>query len=540
MTTPRIVSIPEYAMSSLTRSARTLLVASAILVLPATAGMVQAQVLDAWLNGTPVEPFTGNGSARLKAMGGIEVAIPDDQSRLDPYGYSNNPAGLRESRDSSYVEVPITYQGHDATDYNFANSAILHGAGVRGEFRPGGKWAMAASFDYANVDASRHDQMPSPDDARFIRDFDLPVAPELSPVTTDRTFGAGIQSPTISAIYAREFLEGLTLGARIGYRTESENRRLLIPYDLNVTSERTEIQGGAMYRPHVLNSEMTLSGWGQYAKANVTGVGESPLNEDEFDWDRPEVAYGAAIHYKNMSWLEGIVDGRHRSFDGEEVARINWAPQFFMNPLPGVADPDNVFKKHWSAFLSGLRHNEVSTRWLVGLPGRPVHLGVRWAYYRQFEWIRANEVVIPTVNELDVKREGYNFAGGLSVDLPNKQGVLGAEMQLAREFRQDFTYQIPDIDRMNSTFNIGGEYRLKPALPLRAGVQLIRLDPNRTDASAPVKGTALTLGLGYFWNALQWRIDASYQHYHYNSAPDDPADEIGFGDQGYLFIQRAF
>jgi hypothetical protein len=538
MTSPRVVSVPECAMSLLTRFARTLLVASAVLMLTAT--VCSAQVIDAWLNGTPVEPFAGNGSARLKAMGGIEVAIPDDQSRLDPYGYSNNPAGLIESRDSSYVEAPFTYQGHDHTDYGYANSAVLHGAGIRGEFRPGGKWAMAASFDYANVNASRHDQCPSPDDCRFIRDFDLPVAPELEPVTTDRTFGAGVTSPTISAIYAREFLTGLTLGARVGYRTESEDRRLLIPYDLNVSSVRTEIQGGAMYRPHILDSQMTVSGWGQYTKANVTGISESPFNQDEYDWDRPEVAYGGAIHFKSQSWLEGIVDGRHRSFDGEEIARINWAPQFFMNPLPPDADPDNVFKKHWSAFLSGLRHNEVSTRWLVGLPNRPIHLGVRWGYYRQFEWIRPNEVVIASVNELDVKREGYRVAGGLSVDMPNKVGVLGAEMRVAREFREDFTNELPDLSRMSSTFHIGGEYHLKPVLPLRAGVELIRLDPNRADASAPVKGTGLTLGLGYFWNALHWRIDASYEHYHFNSAPDDPADEIGFGDRGYLFIQRAF
>jgi len=540
MTTPRIVSVPESAMFSFTRCARTLLVLSAILVLPAMAGSAQAQVIDAWLNGTPVEPFAGNASARLKAMGGILVAIPDDQSRLDPYSYSRNPAGLRESRDSSYVEVPVTYQGHDHTDYGYANSAVLHGAGLHAEFRPGRKWAMAAGFDYANVDASRHDECPSPDDCRFIRDFDLPVAPELAPVATDRTFGAGVESPTLSAVYAREFLEGLTLGARIGYRTENENRRLPIPYDLNVSSARTEFQGGALYRPHVLNSEMTVSGWGQYANANVTGISESPLNQDEYDWDRPEVAYGGAIHYKNLSWLEAIIDGRHRSFDGEEVARINWAPQFFMNPLPGDADPNNVFKKHWSAFLSGLRHNEVSTRWLVGLPGRPVHLGAQWGYYREYEWIRANEVVIPSVNELDVKREGYRFAGGLSVVPPNMKDVLGAEMQLAREFREDFFNELPDFSRMSSTFNIGGEYRLKPAIPLRAGVELIRLDPNRQDASAPVKGAGLTLGLGYFWNALQWRIDASYEHYHFNSAPDDPADEIGYGDQGYLFIQRAF
>jgi hypothetical protein len=522
------------------RSARSFVLASAMLVLSATASPAGAQVIDAWLNGTPVEPFAGNASVRLKAMGGIEVAIPDDQSRLDPYAYSDNPAGLLESRDSSYVEVPITYQGHDHRDYGYANSAVLHGAGIRGEFRPGGKWGMAGSFDYANVDASRHDECPSPDDCRFIRDFDLPVAPEMTPVTTDRTFGAGVESPGMSVTYAREFLAGLTLGARIGYRTENENRRLLIPYDLNVSSTRTELRGGAMYRPTLLHSAMTLSGFGQYAKHNVTGISETPLNEDEYDWDRPEVAYGAALHYKNSDWLEGIVDGRHRSFDGEEVARINWAPQFFMNPNPSDTDPDNVFKRKWSAFLSGLRHNEVSTRWMIGMPGKPVHLGARWGYYRQYEWIRPNEVVIESVNELDVKREGYRFAGGVSADLANHAGVLGAEVRLAREFREDFTNVVPDLARMSTTYHIGGEYRVRPTLPVRAGVELIRLDPNRADASAPLKGAGLTLGLGYFWNAVGWRIDATYEHYHFDSSPDDPADEIGYGDRGYLFIQRAF
>ena len=526
-------------MSFLYRSARPLVLAAAVPFLLA-ASPVRAQVIDAWLNGTPVEPFQANQSVRLKAMGDIQTAIPDDQSRLDPYAYSGNPAGLLESRDSSYVDVPITYQGHDHTDYGYDNSAVLHGAGIRAEFRPGRKWAMAAGFDYANVDASRHDQCPSPDDCRFIRDFDLPVAPELAPVTGDRTFGAGVESPTVYVTYAREFLSGLVLAGRLGYRTETENRRLLIPYDLNVSSSRTEFQGGAQYRPRVLNSEMTVSGWGQYTKANVTGISESPLNQDEYDWDRPEVAYGGAIHYDNRKWLEAIVDGRHHSFDGEEVARINWAPQYFMNPNPSTTDPDNVFKRHWSAFLSGLRHNEVSTRWMVGLPGRPVHLGARWGYYREYEWIRPNEVVIPSVNELDVRREGYRFAGGFSLDLPDQNGVIGIETRLAREFRDDFTNELPDFAKMSTTYHIGGEYRVRPAIPVRAGVELIRLDANRSDASPPVKGAGLTLGLGYFWTAIQCRIDAAYEHYHFDSSPDDPADELGYGDRGYLFIQRAF
>jgi hypothetical protein len=59
---------------------------------------------------------------------------------------------------------------------------------------------------------------------------------------------------------------------------------------------------------------------------------------------------------------------------------------------------------------------------MVGMSGKPVRLGVRYGYFRQYEWIRPNELVLPTVNELDVKRQGYRFAGGLSRERNALQG----------------------------------------------------------------------------------------------------------------------
>lgn len=503
-------------------------------------GAATAQVADAWLRYTPVDAYAGARSSRLEAMGGIEVSVPDEQSLIDPYHYGANPAALLMARDTSLVLIPAIYQNFDDTYFTESHSAVGRGAGMHAEFRPKPRWAIGLDLDYGALDASRHDLCPSPGDCRFIRDFDLPVAPEMEPVTEDRTFGAGVRAPMAAVTYARNFFGDLALGARFGYRHESEDRRLLTPYDLDVTSDAAEFVGGAYYPLPFFGGIASVSAWGQYVSRSVVGRSESSLNDDEYDWDCPQVGFGGAIYIRKGDWLQGIIDGRHRSSDGEEIARVNWAPQFFMNPFPSENDPENVFNRTWTAFESGLRHNEGSTRWLIGLSGKPVHLGLRYAYFRQYEWILPNEVVLPTVDLLNVKRIGYRFAGGLSLGGGDGQGVVAMEARIAREYREDFTQEVPDLSIMTYTYHFGAEYPVRRDLPVRAGFELIQHDPNRDDLFAPLKGIGATVGLGYFWNALGSQIDGSYAHYHFSYSPGDPSQEIGYGDRFTLSIQRRF
>jgi hypothetical protein len=498
-----------------------------------------AQVAQAWLRYTPIDAYAGQASSRLAGMGGIEVATQDDQSLFDPYHYGFNPAALLMARDTSVVRVPAGYADFDDSYYGFAQSAVGRGAGLHAEFRPGRKWGIGLDLDYGALDASRNDLCPAPDDCRFIRDFDLPVAPEMAPVTTNRTFGAGVQTPRFAATYTRTFFNEVALGFRFGYRHEDEERRITTPYPLNMTSSATEFAGGALYALPMWGRIASLSAWGHYVSSNVTGKSESPFNDDTYDWDRPQVGFGGSVYVKKGDWLEGIIDGRHRSFDGEEVVSVNWAPQFFMNPFPSQTDQENVFKRKWSAFLSGLRHNEGSTRWLIGLSGKPVHVGLRYAYFRQYEWITPNEVVLPTVDPLNVKREGYRFAGGLSLGTEG-QGLVAVETRIAHESRQDLINEVPDLSIITYTFHFGGEYPIRPGLPLRGGVELLRHDPNRSDSYAAVKGIGITAGAGYFWNALGSRLDVSYAHYHFHHSPEDPSEEIGSGNQFILALQRLF
>ena len=506
----------------------------------AAAAPAAAQVTEAWLRYTPVEAYAGQRSTRLAAMGGIEAAVPDDQIPINAYHYGDNPAALLQARDTSIVEVPASYQEFDDRYYGYSHSAIGRGAGFKSEFRPSRKWAMAAEFVYGSADASRHDLCPSPDDCRFIRDFDVPVAPEDAPVTGDRTFGAGIRTPNITVTYARTFFPRVTFGGRFGYRKETEDRLLVHSYDLNHTSDAALFAGGAEYVLPVWNDAMRLSGWARYSDTQVVGTSESPLNSDRYTWDRPTVGFGGALTVRRGDWLQGIVDGRHYSFDGEQIAQVNWAPQFYLNPFPSTNNPENVFRREWSSFLSGLRHNEGSTRWMVGLPGKPVQLGIRYAYYREYEWIRPNEAVIQTANPLDVKRLGFRFAGGLSLNLPDNEGVVGFETRLAHETRTDYTGLLPEISMVTHTYNFGAEYRARADLPVRAGFALWRHDPNKDDNAAPFKGIGLTFGLGYAWKAIESQIDFAYAHNHFRYSPGDPSEEIGFGDTMSLYIRRLF
>lgn len=503
-------------------------------------GTAVAQVADAWRRYTPVDAYAGTSSSRLDAMGNIEVSVPDDESLMDPYHYGHNPAALLMARDTSIVRVPVVYQNFDDTYYAESHSAIGRGVGLHAEFRPRSRWAIGLDIDYGSLDASRHDLCPSPGDCRFIRDFDLPIAPEMEPVTTDRTFGAGVETPLVAVTYARTIFKDLTLGARFGYRHESEDRRVSTPYDLDVFSDATEFTGGAYYPLPFFGGIASLSAWGQYVSNKVVGQSQSSLNDDTYNWDRPQVAFGGAIYVRKGDWLQGIIDGRHRSFDGEETAQVNWAPMFFMNPYPSDNDPDNVFKRKWTAFESGLRHNEGSTRWLIGLPGKPLHVGLRYAYFRQYEWITPNDVVLPTVDPLNVKRTGYRFAGGLSMGGGDGPGVIAVEARIAREYREDYTFEVPDLSFMTYTYHFGGEFPVRSDLPVRAGFQMIQHDPNREDGNPSLKGIGATVGLGYFWKLLGSQVDASYAHYHFNSSPSDPSQEIGYGDRVTLSIQRLF
>ena len=504
--------------------------------------VAQAQISEAWTRATTIDPEMRTFSARLSAMGGLDAAVEVPQSRINPYGFADNPAGLLADSDSSRMEESSRYDQFEDAYFGFPHSAVQRRSGLSAELRHPNEWVLGLEGIYGGVNASRHDINPSPDNQRFIRDFDIFYPSTFDPAISDYHLNASVRFPRIGVTYGRRFFKKITLAGRARYRHESESRLVPNPYELNSSSTEVELTAGGLVSPRLGPLDLTVSSSGAWAGHHVRGKSSGPFNEDNYDWDRPEVRYNAQLGIRYKSWLRGIVDGRHQSNDGEEIAEVNWAAQYFLNPLPiNVNNPSqSVFKMKWSALLSGLRRNEVASRWMVDVPGTPAHVGAQWRYYRELEWVFPNPTVLATARTLDVRRLGYQAGTGVSVDLPEGRGLIGTEVQLSREGRSDHTGALPDISTFETSYHFGAEYRAFSWLPVRAGVVVIRRDPDRRDGVPPLKGTRLTGGLGYFWNAIGTQIDASYAHEHVHFTPGDPSEEISRGDQAVIVLHYDF
>jgi hypothetical protein len=438
-----------------------------------------AQVAQTWAHDMPIDPYLQWRGARVVAMGNLRAAVEDDRNPISPLAVGMNPAGFLGARDTSWVEQTSSYQDYFDRYYGKYHSGVSRGSGLRFGWQRNGKWVIGASIGFGVVDVSRHDLGSVADRSRFIRDFDISLPNYFIPRTGDRTLGAGVGTPFASISYARRFRSWLTLGGRFGYREEQEDRRVLFDeYDFDNEATSTEIAGGALIHPKRLKGKVQLGIQGARVGAKIKGVSSSPFNEDEYDWERPLIRWGAHLHVTHGPF-RGVFGGNHASFDGEQVARVNWAPQFFLNPFPSTVDQDFVFKKRWTSAVGGLRRNEGVAHWMLDLPGTPMHVGMRYSYYREYQWTHPIPDVLSPMLPLDVRRLGYRGAGGVSFDLAEGAGTVAMELQMAREHWADWAEErgaaapanaIPDVSIGDVSYHFGAEYRAKPWLPLRAGV----------------------------------------------------------------------
>ena len=518
------------------------LAAASMLATWASPAVAQAQISEAWTRASTVDVDVRSFSARLEAMGGLTTAVEEPQNRINPYSFSDNPAGLLADEDSSSIEESSHYDHAQDGYYGLPHSVVQRRSGLTAIMRHERTWALGLEGIYGGVNASRHDLSPSPDNERFIRDFDIMYPSTFQPTPGDNHIGASVTAPRVGITYGRKFRKKITLAGRFRYRHETESRSVPNPYELNLSSAELGLAGGALVSPRLGPLALTVAGSAGWMGNHVRGISNGPFNDDHYDWNRPQVNYNAQLGIRYKSSVRGIIDGRHRSNNGEEIAEVNWAAQYFLNPLPvNLTNPSaSVFKMKWSALLSGLRRNEIATRWMVDVPKTQAHLGVQYRYYRELEWIRPNPSVLASARPLDVRRLGYQAAGGVSVDLPDGRGLVATEAQFAREGRVDYTGALPDIAVSEMSYHFGAEYRALSWLPLRGGVALIRRDPDRRDGIPPLKGTRITGGVGYFWDFIGTQVDASYSHEHVHFTPGDPSEEISRGDQATIVLRYIF
>src|SRR5882762_1265961 len=197
--------------------------------------VAQAQISEAWTRASTVDVDARSFSARLEAMGGLTASVEDPQNRINPYGFSDNPAGLLADQDSSSIEESSHYDRAQDGYYGLPHSVVQRRSGLNAVMRHERQWVMGLEGIYGGVNASRHDLSPSPDNERFIRDFDIMYPSTFQPALGDNHIGASVTAPRIGITYGRKFSKKITLAGRFRYRHESEARSVPNPYVLNLT-----------------------------------------------------------------------------------------------------------------------------------------------------------------------------------------------------------------------------------------------------------------------------------------------------------------
>src|SRR2546422_141384 len=172
-------------------------------------------------------------------MGGLETSVEEAQSRINPYGFSDNPAGLLADQDSSSIEQSSRYDHFSDVYYGFPHSVVQRRSGLTAAFRHERGWVLGLEGIYGGVNASRHDLSPSPDNGRFIRGFDILYPSTINPSSGDIHIGASVTAPRVGGTYGRKFSKGITLAGRFRYEHETESRSVPNPISAGSTRAGT-------------------------------------------------------------------------------------------------------------------------------------------------------------------------------------------------------------------------------------------------------------------------------------------------------------
>jgi len=122
--------------------------------------VAQAQISEAWVRGTDVNVNQRAFSARTAAMGGLDATVEDPQYRINPYGFSDNPAGLLTDRDSSSIEESSRYDQFQDSYFGVPHSVLQRQSGLSIALRQQHQWVLGLEGVYGGVNASRHDLNP--------------------------------------------------------------------------------------------------------------------------------------------------------------------------------------------------------------------------------------------------------------------------------------------------------------------------------------------------------------------------------------------
>ncbi|MGD8394538.1 MAG: hypothetical protein PVF43_03560 [Candidatus Eiseniibacteriota bacterium] len=496
------------------------------LALVLAAGPAAAQLLSNWSIGSGIPAFERLPSARLEGLGGMRVAVADENNEIQLFDFAGNVTGLLSDKPGSHIDF---YTGprewRDATTVDLGDERFRTSpTHFRVNLSPSLSTAFGGSAGYIDADAAL---LVTPGLRRVYR---LPLEDAPNARIENDVFNAGLKSPVFSAHYARELGERLALGARWAYAHESEQKGTTTLYKIEHTSNTHQLELGMAYelipvgRGGGAVTGLVLGATGHTSRTQIDGTSKDALHSDSLDWERPGVGASVQAIAGLAGGMKAGVDFRYSSFEGQETVDMNWSPLFFLNPT------EQPIELQRATFEEGRRFKGMIARWEMLPEGRPLFLGAAFEA-SQGEYWQLPETTIDSYVEGKILREtAWQATGGASWLFPEGRGLLAGELSYSLA-DLDQAISRPTLTTPTSTLELGAgaEYFPYLRIGLRGGYRRIAFDGDRDRDAEGLETTTDRMAIGTSFRTPDgmWQIDAGFNYDWVSVDSSDPAVEDG-------------
>ncbi len=438
--------------------------------------------------------------SRLNALGGLSYSVVDIDSKLDPYGFGNNPAWLINNITNQRLEISPSYINTYGNYHRYYDSDNIHNynvgfVGIK-PLGSSGTFKGSAFYDYQLLKERN-------------RTLTLDTYSGDAFFFVDTTAGDFRYSgPTFEFMHSLQLLDNLYFGASVRYKI-LDGLKKTFSY---AQSLYRNVSGnvGLAYKlsdSFTLGFHYSLFDAQERIEAkdiNLLTVKAFLFRGETYKVDKSGTSPDYKLKKAGQSFNFQIHSLPFENFD------IGLSIRYFLHNSKVILKDKNLFYEDGYSSYNGLDVN-LKTRWLLN---KTTTIGFTGGYYSNSSWSKnsGRNLLLWEWNISDV------FAGvGGSVLILNNKLLLGAEYELhntASDSSKFIDNKFSDNKGITSIIRTGAEYNFSDKITLRLGYNLVLQQYDFVTGGSDLIGNKISAGIKYVLSK-DFEIDTGLQYQNF-------------------------
>lgn len=497
-----------------------------VLLAPALAVPVLAQDFEAARRSLDFAPDPLARSPRLLGMGRLGFVVDDPNNRLTLWDFAGNPAGILEDDSVSTLELrPATWSTSSVHDLLTPGGTIeRQDLAARATRFAVEAWhrtqttAYGMTGELAGLRWDRPYDRVTEERSQTRQPLVMPVLAGRLPYVKSGRMNYALRLFAGSEDQTDDFFSFLTNGA--GEYLDKTGDRRNPPEFFTPDDWAIQIEGGGAALSYRFGRWLTAALGADGAMRGIKGTNDGFRYSSETRERRPLGLGQASLIGRIGDHLEWGADGRGWTSSSQQ----NWV---FTTSAGLQAIPLNGRGKLLERSEKGTTMR-TRLRWVQGPVefGAGLNTGYRQIIitppaasdptsfndFRSAVYYRVNADTLVLADSVSANRSDerdWEAVAGVSWQLPNRRGVVGAEFHRSRD-QLDQTASGAGPRRVRWDLRAGLEYRYNPVLAGRAGYIYSWDDRDDYTKQNEFVGQTLTLGAGFRPTAATWSLETGY------------------------------